>query len=119
MTLEQGFSYLTIPVRPSLKSLYPLISIDDYISWKLEYGQPFDPWLRVHVKCDGKIVTTCHRAMYIPGTVKEWEAWTGLSFMQSGRYVVSGALNPITIDLAEDKGQYVEPNVSLVHKEWE
>ena len=45
--------------------------------------------------------------------------WTGLSFIQSGRYVVCGALNPITIDLAEDKGQYVEPNVSLVHKAWE
>ena len=111
-----NFSFLTIPVRPSLKSKYPLTSIDEYITWKREDGLPFDPWLRVHVKCGGKIIKSCHKAMYIPGTIKEWEAWTGLTFLQSGSYTVNGALNPIIIDLAEDRGEYIEPNVWVVHE---
>jgi len=116
MTREHGFSYLTIPVRPSLKSSYPLITMDDYLTWKRNDGQPFDPWLRVHTKCGGKIVNSCHRAMYIPGTIKEWETWTDLYFFQSESYIVNGALNPITIDLAENRGEYIEPNVWVVHE---
>ena len=111
-----NFSFLTIPVRPSLKSKYPLTSIDEYITWKREDGLPFDPWLRVHVKCGGKIVKPCHKAMYIPGNVKEWEEWTGLTFFQSGQYVVEGALNPITINKEMNLGEYIEPNVWVVHK---
>ena len=77
---------------------------------------PFDPWLRVHTKCGGKIIKTCHRAMYIPGTIKAWETWTDLSFLQSGNYVVNGALCPVIIDLDKDRGEYIEPNVWVVHE---
>src|SRR6056297_1386572 len=30
----KGFQYVTIPVRPSLKSQYPLIPIDHYVNWR-------------------------------------------------------------------------------------
>ena len=116
MAREHRFSYLTFPIRPSLKNLYPLIPMDDYITWKREDGMPFDPWLRVHTKCGGKIIKTCHRAMYIPGTIKAWETWTDLSFLQSGNYVVNGALCPVIIDLDKDRGEYIEPNVWVVHE---
>ena len=113
---QNNLSFLAIPVRPSLKSKYPLTSIDEYITWKLEDGLPFDPWLRVHVKCGGKIIKPCHKAMYIPGTVKEWEEWTGLTFFQSGKYIVEGALNPVLINKDKNLGEYIEPNVWVVHE---
>ncbi|HPR95645.1 MAG TPA: GNAT family N-acetyltransferase [Thermotogota bacterium] len=111
-----GLNYVTIPVRPSLKSKYPLTSIDDYLKWKREDDLPVDPWLRVHARFGGRVIKPCHRAMWIPGRVEEWEKWTGLKFFESGEYVVEGALNPVEIDLEKNLGQYTEPNVWVLHE---
>ena len=54
--------------------------------------------------------------MLISGSVREWEKWTGLKFPQSGEYVVEGALVPVNVDVEEDIGVYVEPNVWMVHE---
>lgn len=112
----QGFKYLVAPVRPTEKSKYPLISIDDYIRWMNHESLPFDAWLRVHARLGARILKPCHEAMTIPGTRAEWEAWTGLKFPQSGRYVISGALNPMEMDVENDRGLYVEPNVWMIHE---
>lgn len=111
LAADSGFEYLVIPVRPNLKSRYPLIPIESYINWKDENGAPFDPWLRVHVKLGAEIIKICHKAMYIPGRIKDWEEWTNLSFQESGDYVVEGALVPVKADIAEDVAEYTEPNV--------
>ena len=116
MARINNFSFLTIPVRPSLKSKYPVTSIDEYITWKRDDGLPFDPWLRVHVKCGGKIIKPCCKAMYISGHIKEWEEWTGLTFFRSGKHIVEGALTPVSIDREADLGEYIEPNVWVVHR---
>lgn len=113
---SKGFRYLVAPVRPNQKSKYPLISIDDYITWKNAEGLAFDAWLRVHVRLGAKILKPCHEAMTIRGTCAEWEEWTGMKFPQSGRYVISGALNPMEMDVEKDEGIYVEPNVWMVHE---
>jgi GNAT superfamily N-acetyltransferase len=113
---SKGFENLVAPVRPNQKSRYPLISIDDYIQWKNDAGLLFDAWLRVHARAGAKIIKPCHEAMTIRGTRAEWEGWTGLKFPQSGPYIVSGALNPIHMDVEKDEGVYVEPNVWMVHK---
>ncbi len=113
---KEGFQYVTIPVRPSLKSKYPLIPIDHYINWRREDGLPFDPWLRVHERFGGKIVKICHESMRIPGTISDWEQWTGLRFFDSGDYVIDGALNPVNIDLEKNLGLYIEPNVWVLHE---
>lgn len=112
---SEGFKYLVAPVRPTQKSQYPLISIDDYITWTNEEGLPFDAWLRVHARLGAKILKPCHQAMTIPGTRAEWEEWTGMKFPQSGKYYIPGALNPMEIDIEKDQGVYVEPNVWMVH----
>lgn len=112
---SNGFTTLVAPVRPNQKGTYPLISIDDYITWKTEEGLPFDAWLRVHARLGGRILKPCHEAMIIRGTRAEWESWTGLKFPRSGEYVIPGALNPIQINIEEDHGDYVEPNVWMVH----
>lgn len=112
---DHGLHRLIAPVRPTLKSHYPLIDIDRYVEWMTDAGLPFDPWLRVHVRQGGRIVKVCHRAMQITGTVAQWETWAGLRFPQSGSYLVPGALVPVTIDVEADLGVYVEPNVWMVH----
>ena len=112
---SMGFTRLVAPVRPNQKSTYPLISIDDYITWKIEKDLPFDAWLRVHVRVGGKILKPCHEAMIIRGTRAEWESWTGLKFQQSGEYILAGALNTIEMNIEKDEGIYIEPNVWMVH----
>lgn len=113
---SKGFQHLVAPVRPNQKSKYPLISIDDYIQWKDDKGLPFDAWLRVHVRVGARIIKPCHEAMRICGSRAEWESWTGMKFPQNGSYVIPGALNPMEMNVEQDEGVYVEPNVWLVHQ---
>ena len=54
--------------------------------------------------------------MLISGTVVEWEKWTGLTFQDSGNFIVDKALIPVIIDKKSDLGTYIEPNVWIVHK---
>jgi hypothetical protein len=54
--------------------------------------------------------------MTIRGTRADWEEWTHLKFPQSGTYYIPGALNPIKMNIENDEGVYVEPNVWMVHE---
>ena len=112
---DNGLSHLIAPVRPSLKSLYPLTPMERYIQWKTDEGLPFDPWMRVHQRAGAQIVKVCPKAMCIPGSIDQWEDWAGLRFPESGLYVVPKALNPVEINLEADRGCYIEPNVWMVH----
>jgi hypothetical protein len=110
-----GHRSLVIPVRPNLKSAYPLTDMGRYVTWTISDGAPFDPWLRVHWRLGGGIVGVCPQSMRISGTVADWEGWTGMRFPDSGPYVVPSALVPVHIDLDLDQGLYVEPNVWVRH----
>lgn len=110
-----GFAKLVIPVRPNEKPKYPLISMDDYVTWKNENGLPFDLWLRIQERAGGKFIKVCHRSKTVRGSRAEWESWTGMRFPQSGRYIIPGALSPMEMDAAKDAGVYVEPNVWTLH----
>lgn len=111
-----GFDRLVAPVRPNLKSRYPLTPMERYVTWQHDTsGAPFDPWLRVHWRQGAPIIKVAPRSMVVQGTVADWQSWTGLRYFESGDYVVAGALNPIHIDLDADEGVYVEPNVWMLH----
>jgi len=114
--VEKGIRTILIPVRPTFKSKYPLVDMEDYRRWTQSDGLPFDPWLRVHVRNNARVVKVCKRAVEIKGTVKQWETWTRMAFPQSGDYVVDGALCPVTIDREKDLGTYVEPNVWVTYR---
>jgi GNAT superfamily N-acetyltransferase len=116
VTKAQGLRSLIIPIRPSDKHKYPLARLDDYISWKTEQGLPFDAWLRVHVRAGARIIKVCHESKTIRGRRVEWEAWTGMKFLQTGEYIIPGALNPIEVNMENDEGIYIEPNVWIVHE---
>ena len=107
---------LIAPVRPNLKSQYPLIPIDEYVTWTRDDGKLFDAWMRVHSELGATVVRPCPRSMRIVGNVSEWEEWTGLHFPGTGQYIVPGALVPVLVDCDADTGVYVEPNVWMEHE---
>jgi hypothetical protein len=106
---------LVAPVRPTLKSAYPMIPMERYVRWTDEEGLPLDPWMRVHARMGAEVVSVIPRAMVIAGTVREWEGWTDMRFPDSGAYVVPGALQPVVIDRERDEGRYEDPNVWMRH----
>ena len=116
LAAEHGMHSLVAPVRPTLKSLYPLTPIERYARWQRSDGAPFDPWLRVHWRMGAEYLKIAPEAAVITGTVAEWEEWTGMSFPESGEYVVPGALQPITIDWERDTGRYEDPNIWIRHR---
>lgn len=115
VAVRRGFTNLIAPVRPNQKPLYPLTPMERYAYWRRADGLPQDAWMRVHARLGAKIMRIAERSMTISGTFAEWERWTGLTFPESGLYVVAGALVPVTIDREADRGLYVEPNVWMCH----
>jgi hypothetical protein len=112
---QRGLRRMIAPVRPTLKSRYPLMPIERFITWTRDDGVPLDPWLRTHWRLGARILKPAPRSMVMVGTVAEWEHWTGMRFPESGRYVVPDALDLVVIDREHDRGEYVEPNVWMRH----
>jgi GNAT superfamily N-acetyltransferase len=110
-----GLGAVIACVRPTDKHRYPLTPIERYASWIRPDGEPFDAWIRLHVRLGGRIVRGSPRAMTIRGTVAEWESWTGMAFPDSGPYVLPVATNPVQIDRERDEGVYHDANVWVVH----
>ncbi|HZT67550.1 MAG TPA: hypothetical protein VFA11_17310 [Acidimicrobiales bacterium] len=110
-----GLPALIAPVRPSWKERYPLTPIDRYVRWVRADGAPLDPWIRVHTGMGAAIGPALPESMRITGSVHEWEAWTGMAFPESDRYVFPGGLAVVDVDREKDLGAYWEPNVWLMH----
>ena len=112
---DRGMHALVAPVRPTLKSSYPLTPFEHYIGWRRDDGTPFDPWLRVHHRLGAEFLRIMPRSLVVTGTVSEWEEWTGMVFPENGPYVVPGALQPVEMDLERVEGRYEDPNVWMRH----
>ena len=112
---DHGLISMVAPVRPILKSDHPDVSFDDYVSRTTSEGLPFDPWIRLHMKMGARILRTIPAGIRVEGSVAEWSSWTGMSFTDTGDYVVEGALQPVRIDKQTDLGVYEDPNVWMLH----
>jgi GNAT superfamily N-acetyltransferase len=112
---QHGFPALVAPVRPTLKTGYPLAAMESYVRWTRPDGAPLDPWIRVHWRLGAEIVRVAPRTLVIVGRVAEWEEWTEMAFPDTGPYVVPGALQPVLIDRDRDEGRYEDPNVWMLH----
>jgi hypothetical protein len=110
-----GLDALIAPVRPSWKERYPLVPIDRYAGWRRADGLPLDPWMRVHERLGAEVLKPEPQSLRISGTVAEWEEWTSLTFPESGEYWFPHGLATVTIDVADNRGVYWEPNVWMVH----
>jgi hypothetical protein len=109
-----GLTPLVAPVRPSWKDRYPLTPIDRYARWVRRDGQPFDPWLRVHVRLGATILRTETRSLQIEAPVSDWEEWTGMTFPEDEDYVFPAGLAPLSV--RDGVGSYWEPNIWMLHQ---
>ena len=116
LTREAGLEHLIAPVRPSQKDRYPTIPIERYARWTRDDGSPFDPWVRVHARLGARIGPAIPKSLRIVGPVADWESWTGMRFPETGDYVFPAGLATVRIDREQDRGEYWEPNVWLIHR---
>jgi GNAT superfamily N-acetyltransferase len=110
-----GLKRVIAPVRPSLKTRYPLTSMEAFARWDRGDGLHLDPWIRTHQRLGATILGPATDSMIIKGTVAEWEEWAAMAFPETGRYVVPDALDLVDIDRAADRGSYSEPNLWMRH----
>jgi GNAT superfamily N-acetyltransferase len=108
-----GLRELIAPVRPTHKSRYPLIPIEQYAGWRRPDGAHFDPWIRLHERVGGSIVAPAPRSMVFEAPVADWEEWLGFTLPEDGTYVVPEMLAPL--EVRDGVGTHVEPNVWLRH----
>ena len=106
-----GLKAICVPVRPTLKPLYPLAPIQRYITWTRENGEKFDPWLRMQERTGAEFTEITHDSTVITAPVSDWETWTGMKFPETGEYVIQGGHVPLVIDCENDTGRYSEPHV--------
>jgi hypothetical protein len=110
-----GYRAVIACVRPTWKARYPLAPIERYARWTRADGQPFDPWIRLHLRAGGRLARPEPASMRITGTVAEWESWTGMAFPESGEFVMPGGAAVVHIDRDADLGTYHDPNIWVVH----
>lgn len=133
---DEHFRALVVPLRPTRKSEFLSIPMEDYISWaqtdslsldlpnphshrrinslhNLVHGYnfshelPFDPWLRKHVRLGGTIAKIAPSSMFIQGTVAEWQDWTGIDF---GRFFQKMQAEDLKIESVSNR-KYLEVSV--------
>jgi len=109
-----GLRELIAPVRPTLKAAYPLIPIEEYMTWRRPDGTHFDPWIRVHERIGGEVFAPSPESMLLEAPVSDWEEWMEMRFPADGMYVVRGMLGPL--EVRDGVGRHVEPNVWLRHR---
>lgn len=115
LAASADLEHLVAPVRPSWKERYPLAPIERYMHWTGRDGQPFDPWIRVHLRLGGRVVAPVPYSMRISGSVADWESWTEMEYPESGEYVFPHGLATLRVDREADSGSYWEPNVWIAH----
>jgi GNAT superfamily N-acetyltransferase len=108
-----GLESVIAPVRPTLKERYPLIPIEEFMTWRRDDGTHLDPWLRVHERVGGRIERAAPRSMLIEAPVADWEEWAQMVFPADGSYVVPGMLAPL--EVRDGVGVHLEPNVWVRH----
>jgi GNAT superfamily N-acetyltransferase len=112
---QAGLERMIAPVRPVLKSRYPLAPMANFARWTRGDGAHIDPWIRTHQRLGATILCPAPRSMVVAGTIVQWQDWAGMAFPETGQYVVPGALDLVEIDAERDHGTYAETNLWMRH----
>lgn len=104
------FENLIIPIRPTRKHEFPQMTMASYLELK-QQDKIYDPWIRTHVKSGAEIIKICSKSMTMKGDLMFWESMLNRKIDKSGNYKLKGALELVSIDLENNTGQYVEPNI--------
>jgi hypothetical protein len=108
---EKVMSYLVFPLRPPLKATYPNVEMEEYIAWKTDEGQVFDPWLRAHMNEGATFKKICPRSVTITHNLQTWKLLTGKDFNKNEANDFPYGLSPLHVDLNNQTGTYFEPNI--------
>ena len=85
-----GLESVIAPVRPTLKERYPLIPIEEFMTWRRETARTSIHGSASHERVGGRIERAAPRSMLIEAPVADWEQWTQMTFPADGTYVVPG-----------------------------
>jgi GNAT superfamily N-acetyltransferase len=116
LAVDRGWEQVIAPIRPTLKSRYPVTPIDRFASWTRPDGAPLDPWIRTHWRMGARIIAAAPHSQTMTGTVSNWQEWTGILFPETGDFVIPDGLSLLHVDVEEDLGTYTEPNVWMRHR---
>ncbi|NNE16742.1 MAG: hypothetical protein HKN51_17290 [Saprospiraceae bacterium] len=111
---EYKFRNFAIPIRPTFKSHYPEMAMDEYLNFKKE-DKIFDPWIRTHLNSGAKVIKVCNNSMKISGRINFWKGIYKRETKQHNYWIVEGALNPILIKPKQDIGVYNEANIWIYY----
>ncbi|PUU72456.1 hypothetical protein B9Z19DRAFT_1097207 [Tuber borchii] len=132
LTRVCSYEAMVVPIRPTRKTEFLHVKMEDYVSWakwaSAGVDEPFDPWIRTHVRLGGQVIKVCHESMRIEADVDTWERWTGVRFTseealcrkdEDGRTYwemsVASALSYVRYFPDLNRGVYTEPNVWIRH----
>ncbi|HWE82298.1 MAG TPA: GNAT family N-acetyltransferase [Gaiellaceae bacterium] len=110
----EGLATVLAPVRPTLKDRYPLVPVEEYVTWRRPDGSHFDPWIRLHERAGADIDASAPESLAIEAHVADWERWTGMALPTDGDYVVPNMLAPLVV--RGGIGRHAEPNVWMRHR---
>lgn len=113
---EAGFEHFIAPVRPSGKTQYPEMPIEDYVQRRRDDGQRADNWLRIHERIGGRIIALSPTSMTITAPLETWTTWTGEPFTTTGLTTITGGIAPVFVNVDLDYAVYIEPNVWVKHR---
>ncbi|MFY4722299.1 hypothetical protein [Streptomyces sp. LaBMicrA B280] len=116
LAVERGRPRVIAPVRPTLKSRYPLTPIESFMGWTRPDGTSLDPWIRTHERLGARVIAAAPASQTMTGTIPEWEQWTGMVFPETGEYVIPRGLSLLRVDRDSGQGVYAEPNVWMRHR---
>lgn len=101
------------PLRATWKERHPDTDLAAYARWTTPEGEPYDPWIRLHVRAGARIVGPTARPVALTGTVAQWRTWTGCALEREGAHAIPGGLAPLRVQAG--RGDYAEPRLWVVY----
>jgi GNAT superfamily N-acetyltransferase len=108
---RQRFERMIIPALPHSKWRLPEMNINEYAALR-KGTELFDPWLRVHERSGGRIISTVPSHCLAYG-LDSWNDYFGYSHWESGRF----ALTPRP-DLRIDEPVEVDAEAAIITLQW-
>ena len=106
---QLGFQTVIAPVRPIGKKKFQDISMEEYLATSS------DPWLRLHQKLGGRVVSICHKSVVVNASLSRWEEWLGHKIVRSSSHLekigLPEGLSPLVLDWDKSIGTYTEANI--------
>lgn len=109
-------SKFQILVRPQMKSDFPTLEMDEFLSRRTPQGELLDPALRAHERLGGKLEFRADDERVVKSAPSDWEHWLDERFERSGSYLIPGALVPLKVDLEQDLAEFREPEVWMSYR---